>query len=67
MILPEVLTTEEYAIAVDKENAELQTQINEVLQQLEADGTLDKARQAYIEGDEAVQAELEADLSTVAE
>lgn len=67
VILPEVLTTEEYAIAVDKENTELQTQINEVLQQLEADGTLDKARQAYIEGDEAVQAELEADLSTVAE
>lgn len=53
-ILEQELSSEEYAMCVNKDNGELTTKINEALAQLEADGTLDSIIANYI-GDEAGQ------------
>ena len=53
-ILDEELSTEEYAICVNKEKTDLTAKINEALAQLSADGTLDSIMANYI-GDEAGQ------------
>ena len=50
-ILEEPLTEEEYAICVAKENTELLAQVNEILAELEAEGTLDKIIGNYIGDD----------------
>lgn len=59
-ILPDILTQEEYSLAIGKNNAELTANINECLAAMEADGTIDKIAQAYVNGDEAARAELDA-------
>ncbi|MEG1441670.1 MAG: transporter substrate-binding domain-containing protein, partial [Oscillospiraceae bacterium] len=59
-ILPDILTQEEYAIAVSKENSELKGQINTALKELYADGTIDKIHKAYVTGDAASLAEFAA-------
>lgn len=53
-ILEEELSAEEYAMCVNKDNAELTAQINGALEQLKADGTLDAIIANYI-GDEVGQ------------
>lgn len=50
-ILETPLTEEEYAICVAKENTELLAQVNEILAELEAEGTLDKIIGNYIGDD----------------
>lgn len=50
-ILEEPLTEEEYAICVAKENTELLAQVNEILAELETEGTLDKIIGNYIGDD----------------
>lgn len=47
-ILEEVVTNEEYGIAVNKENQALTEAINEVLASMEADGTLESLREQYL-------------------
>lgn len=59
-ILPEELTKEEYAIAVNKGNTELQSQINEALKTMEADGTIETIYNAFVQEDEAALQELQA-------
>lgn len=53
-MLDQELSSEEYAMCVNKDNGELTAKINEALAQLEADGTLDSIIANYI-GDEAGQ------------
>ena len=53
-ILDEELSSEEYAMCVNKDNSELTAKINEALTQLKKDGTLDAIVSNYI-GDEAGQ------------
>lgn len=53
-ILDQELSSEEYAMCLNKDNTELTAKINEALAQLEADGTLDSIISNYI-GDEAGQ------------
>ena len=53
-ILDEELSSEEYAMCVNKDNSELTAKINEALTQLKEDGTLDAIVSNYI-GDEAGQ------------
>ena len=53
-MLDQELSSEEYAMCVNKDNSELTGKINEALAQLEADGTLDSIIANYI-GDEAGQ------------
>ena len=53
-ILDEELSSEEYAMCVNKDNSELTAKINGALTQLKADGTLDAIVSNYI-GDEAGQ------------
>lgn len=53
-ILDEELSSEEYAMCLSKDNAELTAKINEALAQLTADGTLAAIEANYI-GDEAGQ------------
>ena len=53
-MLDQELSSEEYAMCVNKDNGELTAKINEALEQLEADGTLDSIIANYI-GDEAGQ------------
>lgn len=53
-ILDEELSSEEYAMCVNKDNSELTEKINEALTQLKEDGTLDAIVSNYI-GDEAGQ------------
>ena len=53
-ILDEELSSEEYAMCVNKDNSELTAKINEALTQLKTDGTLDAIISNYI-GDEAGQ------------
>lgn len=54
MILDEELSSEEYAMCVNKDNAELTEEINGALAQLKEDGTLDSIIANYI-GDEVGQ------------
>lgn len=54
MILEEELSAEDYAMCVNKDNAELTAKINEALAQLKEDGTLDTIISNYI-GDEIGQ------------
>lgn len=51
-ILEEEFTLEEYAIVVSKENKELTAQINQAMEELKADGTLDAIINHYITEDE---------------
>ena len=51
-ILEEEFAVEEYAIAIAKENTELEGQINAALKELKEEGTLDKIIKAYISDDE---------------
>lgn len=51
MILDEEFTTEEYAICISKDNAELTAAINGALAELKADGTLDSIIANYIGDD----------------
>lgn len=53
-ILDEELSSEEYAMCVNKDNSDLTAKINEALAQLKEDGTLDSIVSNYI-GDEAGQ------------
>lgn len=53
-LLDEELSSEEYAMCVNKDNGDLTAKINEALAQLEADGVLDSIISNYI-GDEAGQ------------
>lgn len=53
-MLDQELSSEEYAMCVNKDNGELTAKINEALAQLEGDGTLDSIIANYI-GDEAGQ------------
>ena len=59
-ILPEELTTEEYAIAIKKGNTELVEKVNKALADMKADGTFDKISAAFISEDEAALKELAA-------
>lgn len=47
-ILEEVVTNEEYGIAVNKDNQALTEAINEALASMEADGTLESLREQYL-------------------
>lgn len=51
-ILEEPFALEDYAICVSKENKELTQRINEVLQELQEDGTLDKIKSGYVNDDD---------------
>lgn len=59
-ILPDILTEEEYAIAVGKGDSELLDAVNSAVAAMKADGTIDTIRKAYIDKDEAALAELAA-------
>lgn len=59
-ILPGNLTEEEYAIAVQKGDAELLESINSAIAEMTANGEIDTIRKAYIDKDEAALAELDA-------
>lgn len=51
MILEEEFAEEEYAICISKDNTELKSKINEVLENLEEEGTLEKIISNYIGDD----------------
>lgn len=51
IILPEAYTVEEYAIAVSKKNKDLLNKINKALDELKADGTIQKIIDKYISAD----------------
>lgn len=59
-ILSDVLTEEQYAIAMQKGDSELVATVNEVIAEAAANGTIDTIRKAYIDKDEAALAELAA-------
>ncbi len=59
-ILDEALTEEQYAIAMPKGKADLVAQVNKVIADLQANGTMDTIKKAYIDKDEAALAELKA-------
>lgn len=59
-ILPDILTEEQYAIAMTKGNAELLESVNTVISEITENGTIDTIRKAYIDKDEAALAELAA-------
>ncbi len=59
-ILPERLTEEQYAIAVQKGDAELLATINATIQDLNENGTIETIRKAYIDKDAEALAALEA-------
>lgn len=59
-ILPDILTEEEYAIAIGKGDTELVDAANAAIAQMNGDGTIDTIRKAYIDKDEAALAELAA-------
>ena len=50
-IMDEALTEESYAIGFKKGNAELVGQVNKILAEMKADGTLDAILKKYIDGD----------------
>ena len=50
-IMDEALTEESYAIGFKKGNAELVGQVNKILTEMKADGTLDAILKKYIDGD----------------
>jgi len=50
-LLEEPFADEEYGIAVNKDNPELLAKINEALETLESDGTLDSIKDAWIMGE----------------
>lgn len=52
MVLDEPYADEEYGIAVGKDNPELLERINEALEKLKTDGTLDAIKEAWILGGE---------------
>jgi polar amino acid transport system substrate-binding protein len=55
-LLDEAYADEEYGIAVAKDNTELLDKINDVLDKLEADGTIDDIVKAWLENGEEVTA-----------
>lgn len=55
-ILEEPFADEEYGIAVSKDNPELLVKINDALEKLQNDGTLDQIKDAWIMGDTTVTA-----------
>ena len=57
-ILPDMLSQEEYAIAVQKDDKELLDAINATIKEMEENGTIEKVRKAFIDKDEAAMAEL---------
>ncbi len=59
-ILDGELTEEEYAIAIGKKDTKLVEDINNIIAEIEADGTIAKIRKAFIDGDAAALEELEA-------
>ena len=52
MILPDILTTEQYAMAVNKGQEELLGQLNSAIDELRADGTFDTLFAIFIEGED---------------
>lgn len=56
-ILPEPLSTEEYAIAVSKKRPELLSMLNKSLEEMEADGTLARIVAAHADTQQTVEAE----------
>lgn len=62
-ILDEPFTEEEYAICISKQNTELKDSINEALEELEADGTLQNIIDSYINDDSDYVYESPKDLS----
>ena len=64
MILNDPFVVEEYAIAYSKDNAELGEQLNEALDSLKADGTLDEITSHWI-GDEADHVSYTPDASAI--
>lgn len=59
-ILPDVLTEEEYAIAMPKGDAELVASVNAAIAKATESGLIDTIHKAYIDKDEAALAELAA-------
>lgn len=55
-LLDEPFADEEYGIAVSKDNPELLAKINDALEKLQNDGTLDRIKDAWIMGDTTVTA-----------
>ena len=51
-ILPDILTTEQYAMAVDKGQEDLLNQLNAAIDELRADGTFDTLFAIFIEGED---------------
>lgn len=49
VVLPDELTSEEYAIAVKKGNTELLDAINKVLERLKSDGSIDRFTEQFVE------------------
>ncbi len=66
-ILDEALTEEQYAIAMPKGKAELVAQVNKVIADLQANGTMETIKKAYIDKDEAALAELKAKAAPAGE
>ena len=50
-ILDTEYVTEDYAIAISKDNSELKDQINQALSELKADGTIQKILDKYIKAE----------------
>ena len=59
-ILPDVLTEEQYAIAMPKGGADMVETVNKVIAEATESGLIDTIRKAYIDKDEAALAELAA-------
>ncbi|MBQ4145202.1 MAG: transporter substrate-binding domain-containing protein [Clostridia bacterium] len=59
-ILPDMLSQEEYAIAVQKDDKDLLDAINSTIKEMEENGLIEKIRKAFIDKDEAAMAELKA-------
>lgn len=53
-VLDEAFTDEEYAICIDKSNAELKEKINAELKELKEDGTLDNIKKNYAGSDDEI-------------
>ena len=65
-LLDEPFAEEEYGIAVSKDNPELLAKVNDALEKLKNDGTLDQIKDAWVMGDTTVTAYEEQDKTASA-